>query len=89
MTALITFLRNAFSVSSTSTVPCSLPLVVDIFAVGSWRSITRPPISGIRCSGSTTIGDPGAKRSLKRRAISRINSTCWRWSSPTGTSSAL
>ncbi len=33
--------------------PCSVPPVVDIFAVGSWRSMIRPPTSGIRCSGST------------------------------------
>ncbi len=45
----------------------------------------RAPTSGIRCSGTTRVSP---KRSLKRRAISRISSTCWRWSSPTGTSVA-
>ncbi len=35
-----------------SRVPWGVPPVVDIFRVGSWRSITRPPVPGIAASGS-------------------------------------
>ena len=87
MTALITFLRTASGSSRTKTVPCSVPPVVDIFAVGSWRSMIRAADLGDPVLGHDQDRSP--KRSLKRRAISRISSTCWRWSSPTGTSSAL
>ena len=85
VTAEPTFLRIVFSSSSTSTVPCSVPPVVDIFRSGSCRSMIRAPTSGSTSSGTTSVSP---KRALKRRAISRISSTCWRWSSPTGTSVA-
>ena len=62
--------------------PSSVPPVVDIFRVGSWRSMIRAPTSGIRCSGTTRMSSP--KRALKRRATSRMSSRCSRWSSPTG-----
>ncbi len=85
VTALPSFLRIVFSSSRTRTVPDGVPPVVDIFRSGSCRSMIRAPTSGTRSSGTTSVSP---KRSLKRRAISRISSTCWRWSSPTGTSVA-
>ncbi len=85
VTALLTFLVITFGSSSTSTVPCGVPPVVDILFSGSCRSMIRAPTFGNVPSG-TTSSSP--KRSLKRSATSRISSMCWRWSSPTGTSLA-
>ena len=48
----------------------------DIFDVGSWRSITRAPVAGVTASGITNV--PSPKRWLKRMAMSRVISTCWR-----------
>ena len=56
----------------------------DIFAVGCCRSMMRAPTVGNVAFGTTSVGP---KRWLKRIARSRVSSTCWRWSSPTGTSS--
>ena len=85
VTALFTFLTIVSGSSSTRIVPASLSDVVDIFWVGDWRSMIRAPTSGMRCSGTTSVSP---KRALKRCATSRASSRCWRWSSPTGTSSA-
>ena len=46
VTALRTFLRIVSGGSSSSSVPCGVPPVVDIFLVGSCRSMIRAPISG-------------------------------------------
>ena len=85
VTAERNFLTMTSGSSRTSTVPCGLPPVVDIFFSGTWRSMIRAPTAGTRSSGTTSVSP---KRALKRSATSRINSTCWRWSSPTGTSFA-
>ena len=66
------------------TVPWGVPLVVDIRFVGSCRSMIRPPTSGKIPCGTTNVSP---KRALKRSAMSRASSMCWRWSSPTGTAS--
>ncbi len=47
--------------------------------------MTRAPALGVAASGTTNVSP---KRWLKRRAMSRVISTCWRWSSPTGTALA-
>ena len=57
---------------------------LDIFDVGSWRSMIRAPATGKVAVGTVKVGP---YRLLKRSARSRASSTCWRWSSPTGTSS--
>ena len=57
-----------------------------ILRVGSWRSITRAATGGWTPTGTVKVGP---KRLLKRSATSRVSSRCWRWSSPTGTSSRL
>ena len=67
VTALLSFLTIASGSSSTYTVPCSEPPVVDILLVGSCRSMIRAPISGMRCSGTTSTSSPPPKRALKRR----------------------
>ena len=46
VTADWTFLRITSGGSSISSVPCGVPPVVDIFFVGSCRSMIRAPISG-------------------------------------------
>ena len=84
VTARLNLRRMTSGSSSTSTVPCSLPPVVDILRSGSCRSRTRAPTSGMRCSGTTSRSSP--KRALNRAATSRMSSRCSRWSSPTGTS---
>ena len=58
---------------------------LDIFTAGSWRFITRPPVSGKTPSGTANVSP---YRVLKRCAMSRESSRCWRWSSPIGTQSA-
>ncbi len=65
--------------------PASDAADLDILAVGSCRSITRAPARGSTAFGTTKVSP---KWWLKRMAMSRVISTCWRWSSPTGTSSA-
>ena len=47
--------------------------------------MTRAPALGVAASGTTNVSP---KRWLKRSAMSRVISTCWRWSSPTGTALA-
>ena len=86
VTARLNLRRTTSGSSSTSTVPCSDPPVVDILRSGSWRSRTRAPTVGMRCSGTTRR--PSPKRALNRAATSRMSSRCSRWSSPTGTSAA-
>ena len=86
VTALLTFFSTVFGSSSTRITPASLAAVVDILLVGSCRSMIRAPTVGIRGSGNTNVSP---KRVLNRCATSRASSRCWRWSSPTGTSSAL
>src|SRR5262245_57901413 len=56
----------------------------DIFDSGRCRSMMRAP-SGTTTAFGTTKVSPN--RWLNRIAMSRASSTCWRWSSPTGTSS--
>ncbi len=56
----------------------------DIFFVGFWRSMMRAPTSGNVALGRRTSR---RRQLLNRSATSRVSSTCWRWSSPTGTSS--
>jgi hypothetical protein len=51
VTAERTFLATVSGGSMTSTVPCGVPRVVDIFRVGSCRSMTRWPLAGIAASG--------------------------------------
>ena len=46
VTADMNFFRIASGGSSTSTVPCSVPRVVDILFVGSCRSMIRAPTAG-------------------------------------------
>ena len=46
VTALFTFFVTVSGESSTNTVPCGVPPVVDIFEVGSCRSMIRAPTSG-------------------------------------------
>src|SRR5262249_8552088 len=78
VTALFTFLTIVAGSSSTRIVPASLSAVVDIFWFGACRSMIRAPTSGMRCSGTTSVSP---KRALKRSAMSRASSRCWRWSS--------
>ena len=85
VTAERTLRSRSSGSSSTNTVPCSLPPVVAILRSGACRSMIRAPTGGMRWSGTTNTSP---KRVLKRAAMSRMSSTCWRWSSPTGTSSA-
>ena len=56
----------------------------DILRVGSCKSITRAPACRMVALGTVNVGP---NRALNRSARSRVSSTCWRWSSPTGTSS--
>ena len=84
VTADLTFRATTSGGSRTRTVPCSVPPVFDIFRSGAWRSMIRAPTSGIRPSGMTKVSPYLA---LNRWAMSRVSSMCWRWSSPTGTSS--
>jgi hypothetical protein len=58
VTARLIFFSIVFGSSRTRTVPSSVPPVVDIFRVGSWRSMMRAPTSGIRCSGTTRMSSP-------------------------------
>ena len=46
VTAERNFLRIVSGSSSSLTVPCGVPPVVDILFVGSWRSMIRAPTSG-------------------------------------------
>ena len=45
--------------------------------------MTRAPTAGNVAFGTTNVSP---NRPLNRIATSRASSTCWRWSSPTGTS---
>src|SRR3989344_4223838 len=58
----------------------------DIFLVGSWSDRIFLPAGG--CS-SFGMGNVCPKRLLNLRAMARVSSTCWRWSSPTGTTVGL
>ena len=51
VTAERNFLRIASGSSSSRTVPCGVPPVVDIFFVGSCRSMMRAPDLGIDAVG--------------------------------------
>ena len=55
VTAERIFLATTSAGSVSSTVPWGLPPVVDIFLVGCWRSITRPPVDGIAASGTVKV----------------------------------
>jgi len=46
VTAVLNLRRITSGSSSSTTVPCSVPPVVDIFFVGSCRSMIRAPTSG-------------------------------------------
>jgi hypothetical protein len=58
VTARLNFFSIAFGSSRTYTVPSAVPPVVDIFRVGSCRSMIRAPTAGIRCSGTTSRSSP-------------------------------
>ena len=51
VTAVLNFFRITSGSSSSSTVPCGVPPVVDIFSSGSWRSMIRAPDLGIDALG--------------------------------------
>ena len=55
----------------------------DIFLVGSVSDM----ILGVSLSSAFASGKVGPKRLLKLRAMTRVVSTCWIWSWPTGTAS--
>src|SRR6476646_9486521 len=84
VTAVLNFLRIVSGGSTSRTTPCGAPRVVDINRSGSCRFLIRAPSSGIETSGTTNVCP---KRWLNRSAMSRVSSTCCRWSSPTGTRS--
>ena len=84
VTADLIFLVIAFGSSSTPIVPCGESSDFDIFLVGFCRSMTRAPNGGNVAFG---IMNTSPNWWLNRIAMSRVSSTCWRWSSPTGTSS--
>ena len=89
MTALITFLRTTSSAVEHEHGALLGAAVVDIFDRRLLEVHDPPADLGDPVLGLDQDRRRRAKRSLKRRAISRISSTCWRWSSPTGTSPAL
>jgi len=55
VTALLIFFRTTSGSSSMSTVPCAVPPVVDIFFVGSWRSMIFAPSFGTTTFGTTRV----------------------------------
>ena len=79
------FLADLAGSSSSSMMPFGDEADLDIFAVGSCRSVIFAV--SLRMYGSGTVS-VGPERVLKRWARSRVSSRCWRWSSPTGTASA-
>ena len=85
VTAERTLRRITSGGSSTFTTPRSEESDVDMRLSGSWRSMIFAPISPYVPSGTTNVSP---KRWLNRCAMSRASSRCWRWSSPTGTTSA-
>src|SRR6266568_4531573 len=74
-------------VSGESNKPMVFPKLLDIFARPS-SPRTRFAVDRSACGSGKAKPPLFAKRAFQRRAISRISSRCWSWSSPTGTSVA-
>jgi len=55
VTAVLNFRRIVSGGSRTSTVPCGVPPVVDIFFSGSWRSMIRAPTSAKTACGTVSV----------------------------------
>ena len=64
--------------------PCGDEEDLDILLAGSCRSVILPTAGRMYGAGTVNVSP---KRWLKRCARLRDSSRCWRWSSPTGTSS--
>ncbi len=79
------FLADRAGSSSSSTMPFGDEADLDILAVGSCRSVILAVPLMMYGSGTVNVSPNGV---LNRWARSRVSSRCWRWSSPTGTSSA-
>ena len=84
VTARLNLRKITSGSSSIRTTAFSFASLLLIFLVGSCRLITRAAVFEMRGSGTVNTSP---YTPLKRCAISRASSTCWRWSSPTGTSS--
>ena len=85
VTADLIFLADRDGSSSSSMMPFGDDADLDIFAVGSCRSVIFAVSRTMYAEGTVKVG---ANRVLNRCARSRVSSRCWRWSSPTGTWSA-
>jgi len=85
VTADLIFLADRAGSSSSMMIPAGDDADLDIFAVGSCRSVIFAVSRTMYGAGTVKVGP---KRVLNRCARSRVSSRCWRWSSPTGTASA-
>ena len=85
VTAERIFFADLAGSSSSSTMPFGDDADLDIFAVGSCRSVTFAVPLMMYGLGTVNVS-PNVV--LNRWARSRVSSRCWRWSSPTGTASA-
>ena len=85
VTARLNFFAIEVGSSNIPIVPFADSEDLDILFLGSCRSITRAATFGIAADGMISVSP---YLELKRSAMSRVSSKCWRWSSPTGTRSA-